>query len=93
LQKKKKKERKKGRKKKKAEGYDSLVVVDVELCLWVCGTSCFEGDPNKVFTKDIGEDTATKGTILVEDLIHDVLVLISNIALWNFVLWTQHTQA
>lgn len=64
-----------------AEGCDSLVVVDVELCIWVCSTSCFESDLYKVFADDIVEDTVTKGTILVEYFVYNVLRLVSNVAL------------
>lgn len=66
---------------KRAEGCDSLVVVDVELGIWVCSTSCFEGDPHKVFAENIVEDTVTKGAILVENLVYNVLRLVSNVAL------------
>ena len=66
---------------KRAEGCDSLVVVDVELCIWVCSTSCFESDPHKVFAEDSKEDTVTKGTILVENFVYNVLRVISKVAL------------
>lgn len=66
---------------KRAEGYDSLVVVDVELGIWVCSTSRFEGDPHKVFAENIVEDTVTKGAILVENFVYNVLRLVSNVAL------------
>lgn len=66
---------------KRAEGYDSLVVVDVELGIWVCCTSCFESDPHKVFAENIVEDTVTKGAILVENFVYNVLRLVSNVAL------------
>jgi hypothetical protein len=62
-------------------GCHSLVVIDVELGIWVNSTSCFESDPHVVFTDNPLEDTVTKGTILVENFIQNVLGSISNVAL------------
>lgn len=66
---------------KRAEGCDSLEVVDVELRSWVCSTSCFESDPHKVFSKEIVEDAIAEGAILFENFVYNVLNLISIVAL------------
>lgn len=63
------------------ERNSSLVVIDVELCIGVRSTRCFEGDAHVVFTNDIVEVAVTEGTILVENFVHDVLEQVNNVAL------------
>lgn len=44
---------------KRAKGYNSLVVIDVELCIWVRSTGRFESDADIVFSNYIVEDAVT----------------------------------
>jgi hypothetical protein len=60
-------------KSRRAQRFNSLVVVDVELRIWVRSTSCFESDPHKVLTNDVVENAVPQRTILIENLVHNVL--------------------
>lgn len=64
---------------KRAKGYNSLIVIDVELCIWVSSTGCFKSDPYIVFADDIVEDAFTQRAILVEDFVHNILRSINNV--------------
>jgi len=44
---------------KRAKGYNSLVVIDVELRIWVRSTGRFKSDPDIVFSNYIVEDAVT----------------------------------
>jgi len=54
-------------------GRVEVVVVDVTLSIRSSLLGGLECDADKVLTKDTGEDRVTEGTILVEDLVDDVL--------------------
>ena len=50
-----------------------LVIVDVELGVRVCSPCRLESDGDEALTKDVVEDRRAEGSVLVEDLVADVL--------------------
>ena len=50
-----------------------LVVVNVKLSVGVSSPGSLEGNADKVFLQDIVENRATEATVLIKDLVDDVL--------------------
>jgi hypothetical protein len=50
-----------------------VIVVDVELGAGVDGSCGTEGDVDEVFAQDPVEDAVTEGTVVLENLIADIL--------------------
>ena len=56
-----------------------VVVVDVQFGSWVGLLGCLEGDADKVFAEDTAEDRVAKRTILVEDLVDNILAIVRHV--------------
>jgi hypothetical protein len=54
-------------------GGDELVIVDVELAVWISSTGGLEGNADELLAENTGEHRVSHATILVEDLVDDIL--------------------
>jgi hypothetical protein len=52
---------------------EQIVVIDIQNGVGVSLPGRLEGNPDKVLSKDVGEDRRSEGAVLVEHLVDDVL--------------------